>query len=104
MAALAVRLPHGWESAADVLAMCHGLQVSRVDAAPVTTQMVELQPLWDRPDEPFVRQLVGDSTARPEPELTGSVGVTGRRPEPTGARLIDLRPEALMRRGVSPAL
>jgi len=48
---------HGWGSPL-VLVARHGLQVVRVDTAPVTAQMIEFQAVWDRADQQFVSDAV----------------------------------------------
>lgn len=80
-------------SAQDVLALGHGLKVSRIHASRDAAQVVDLQAPWDR----SIGALIGDAMRIPlatfpdDPVRHARVNLTQRRTEPNPATRIRLR-------------
>lgn len=49
----------GERAAADVFGWSDGLQVGRIDTRPLTTEMIDLEPLWNYPDLLSVHRNMG---------------------------------------------
>lgn len=81
----------------EVLPLCGELQVGRIDAAPVTAQMVNRKPGWDRPEGEFVAHSMGrDRASVREREVPiSSRWVHGSCPQPASIGFLDLLPEAV---------
>jgi hypothetical protein len=103
MAFWAVRLGRVYRSEANatqgVLAISNRLQMARVDAMAYATEVVELQPFGDRPNEQFICNSMRAQSPGVDADHPVATPLGNRtRPQPAaiGIALVDLRPEPLL--------
>lgn len=84
---------HSPVSASDVLGVCHGFEMVRIDAGPVAAQVVEFHSGRDFPVVPLVHDLVREPVGAFEAETSVSLSFPGC-PVPAGVGLVDLVHEA----------
>ncbi len=60
----------------------HRLQVSRIYTPRYTAQVIQLEPIWDWPDQKFVGDSMRQSRAATDSNFAVSIGLPRRLPDP----------------------
>lgn len=85
----------GWRFATkNILALCHWLQMVRIDAMADPAKVVELHPVGDRSNAELVRPAMREGRSPIQPHVSVAIRTHGAAPQPAAIRELDIAPDA----------